>query len=112
MIEIIALTAAAALVPAIAAFAWIAKKRVDELQDEIFLLTDEIRALRHQAKNPEYYEMARQYPAFPNNQLGGPLGGPKTTMGYVMTREEQLERAKQNTYADALNNALRKAGEE
>jgi hypothetical protein len=35
MIEIIALAAAAALVPAIAAFTWIVKKRLDELQVQI-----------------------------------------------------------------------------
>lgn len=60
MIEIIALTA---LIAALTAFAWVSKKRINELQDEVFLLTDELRALRHKAKNPEYYEMARQCPA-------------------------------------------------
>lgn len=63
MIEIIALAAAALLTVSLAALAWVSKKRIDELQDEVFLLTDQLRALRHQVKNPEYYEMARQYPA-------------------------------------------------
>jgi hypothetical protein len=40
MIEIIALAAAAALVPAIAVFTWIVKKRLDDLQDEVFALKD------------------------------------------------------------------------
>ena len=53
MIEIIALTASAVLVPAIAAFAWIAKKRIDELQDEVFALSDEVRALEHRVSNWE-----------------------------------------------------------
>jgi hypothetical protein len=123
MIENIALAAAAALVPAIAVFTWIVKKRIDELQDEIFLLTDEIRALRHQAKNPEYYKMARQYPKFNENAIA-----PKDFI--LSTREKQLERVKQKIYAEmyspeyyslirfsqrpissALNNVLRKAGE-
>jgi hypothetical protein len=47
MIEIIALAAALLLVPALTAFAWIAKKRIDELQDEVFALTDEVQELKH-----------------------------------------------------------------
>ncbi len=47
MIEIIALAAAAALVPAIAAFTWIVKKRLDDLQDEVFALTDDVRSLAY-----------------------------------------------------------------
>lgn len=53
MIEIIALAAAAALVPAIAAFTWIVKKRLDELQDEVFALTDEVQALERRVNNWE-----------------------------------------------------------
>jgi heme/copper-type cytochrome/quinol oxidase subunit 2 len=47
MIEIIALAAAAALVPAIAVFTWIVKKRLDELQDEVFALTNDVRSLAY-----------------------------------------------------------------
>jgi hypothetical protein len=47
MIEIIALAAAAVLVPAIAVFTWIVKKRLDDLQDEVFALTDDVRSLAY-----------------------------------------------------------------
>jgi hypothetical protein len=60
MIEIIALAAAAALVPAIAAFTWIAKKRIDDLQDEVFALTDDVRSLAYKftlSQNPEPKEI-------------------------------------------------------
>ena len=107
MIEFITIIALI-LVAGMAGIAWMSKKRLDNLQDEVFRLTDEVRALRHQAKNPEYYEMARQYPSHlkgaTRKELRAYVGLPM-----AMTREEQMERAKQNAYADALNNALRKA---
>jgi|LakMenEpi03Aug12_release.lakeMendotaPanAssembly.Ray.scaffolds.fasta_scaffold973197_2 hypothetical protein len=40
MIEIIALFAAAALVPAIAVFAWVTNRRVDEAHDEIIAINN------------------------------------------------------------------------
>ena len=56
MIEIVALTAAAVLVPAIAAFAWISKKRIDELQDEVFALTDALQSLSYKYESHVYHE--------------------------------------------------------
>jgi hypothetical protein len=54
MIEIIALAAAAALVPAIAAFTWIVKKRLDDLQDQIFFLADQSIHIRGLIEQPPY----------------------------------------------------------
>jgi len=56
MIEIIALAASAVLVPALAAFAWIAKKRLDDLQDEDFALTDDLKALSYKYESHVFHE--------------------------------------------------------
>ena len=54
MIEIITLAAAAALVPAIAAFAWVTKRRLDEIQDQIFFLADQLIHIRGLIEQPPY----------------------------------------------------------
>jgi hypothetical protein len=54
MIEIIALAAAAALVPAIVAFAWVTKRRLDEIQDQIFFLADQLIHIRGLIEQPPY----------------------------------------------------------
>ena len=47
MIEIIALAASAVLVPAIAAFAWVIKRRVDEAHDEIVIINNALQRLAY-----------------------------------------------------------------
>ncbi len=64
MIEIIALAAAAALVPAIAAFTWIVKKRLDDLQDEV-------RALEHRVNNWEGCAVGGRLVPFDGALAGG-----------------------------------------
>ena len=54
MIEIIALAAALLLVPALTAFAWIVKKRIDELRDQIFFLADQSIHIRGLIEQPPY----------------------------------------------------------
>lgn len=60
MIEIIALTAALILVVLIAAFAWVSKKRLDKMQDDVFDLIDETYSLRLRLGDIEHATILRK----------------------------------------------------